>query len=423
MSSTPNARFIDDLTIPDDSELPGGTRFTKTWLVENNGDVPWGPGFTLGYVSGASMAALTSIPLPACPPGERVPVSLEMVAPPEPGPYRGDWRCRDAAGQDFGDLLWVQIHATLSAAETAGSNAAAYLDDVTIPDDAEIPAGMRFIKTWRVRNTGTLPWGPDYTLRYVQGARIAPADRYPLPVCAPGDETNVSVEVAAPATPGKHYTDWAFYDPAARRFGVLLWMRIAVPGVEGEVAHKPRPAPDPASIIAPHFSQRDALWRKNVLGGPGSPVTIGSWGCLLTCFAMLACAYGCDTDPARLNRTLLEKNGFFQNYLVSFSGLQTAFDTLVFDGKVDPAPTLLSRIDDSLAARRPVALQVDRTPATRYNDNDQHWVLAVARNGNDYFVNDPIDLDAGPILLMERYGRGQDLAASVLSAIFYHRSA
>ncbi len=422
MSPT-NARFIDDLTIPDDSKLPGGTPFTKTWLVENNGDVPWGPGFTLNYVSGTSMAAQASTPLPPCSPGERIPVSVPMIAPREPGPYKGTWRCQDASGQAFGDFLWIQIYSVLPTVDTTTHNDAIYMDDVTIPDDAEILAGMHFVKTWRVRNTGTQTWGPEHTLRYVRGARMASADRYPLPVCAPGDETNMSVDVSAPTTPGKHYTDWGFYDPQDRPFGIVLWMRIAVPGADGDLAHKPTPPHVVTNVIAPHFSQRNALWRKNVLGGPGSPVTIGSWGCLLTCFAMVACAYGCDTDPARLNRTLLEKSGFFQNYLVSFSALQTAFGTIAFDGKVDSNPTLLSRIDDSLAARRPVPLQVDRTPTTRYNDNDQHWVLAVARDGNDYVVNDPIDLDAEPTSFMARYGRGQDLAASVLSAIFYRRLA
>ncbi|WP_119068099.1 NBR1-Ig-like domain-containing protein [Aggregatilinea lenta] len=417
MSPQLNARFIDDLTIPDGSDLPSSTNFVKTWLVENIGDTPWGPGFTLRHVDGAAMTTLTRVPLPTCAPGERMAVSVELTAPQTPGFYQGDWRCHDADGLAFGDQLWVQIRAI----RAPGTNDAIYLDDVTIPDDAQIPAEMRFAKTWRVRNTGTLPWGSGYTLRRLQGAPLAVDERSPLPPCPPGGETNVSVNVVAPAAPGKYYADWAMYDPADQRFGVTLWMRIVVPGA---VVPNPKPRPDldAATGIAPHFSQRDTLWRKNVLGGPGSPVTIGSWGCLLTCFAMLACAYDCDTDPARLNRTLLEKSGFFQNYFVSWNALQTAFDTLVFDAKSDASPDLLGHIDASLAARRPVPIQVDRTPATRYNDNDQHWVLAVARHGNDYIVNDPIDLDPVPTLLMERYGRGQDLAASVLAAIFYHRA-
>jgi hypothetical protein len=415
----PNARFIEDLTIPDDSQLERNTSFTKTWLVENSGSVPWDASFTLRYNGGTAMTAQTTLPLPPCAPGERVPLSIEMIAPPEPGTYVSNWRCYDAAGRPFGDTFWARIVAT--APIVVGTDDAIYVDDITIPDDALISPGARLTKTWRVRNTGSLTWGPDYSLRYVQGTHMAALDRYPLPLCTPGSETNVSVEIVAPEQAGKHSMDWALYDPAGQRFGVLLWMRIEIPGSVDVLI--PAPPPLRRDSIAPHFSQRDALWRKTVLGGPGSPVTIGSWGCLLTCFAMLACAYGCDTDPARLNRTLLEKNGYFQNYMVTWNALNTAFGTIVFDGKADSNPALLGRIDDSLAAKRPVPIRVDRTPATRYNDNDQHWVLAVARDGNDYVVNDPIDLDQKPVSLMKRYGRGQDLGASVLSAIFYHRAS
>lgn len=42
MSPFASAQFVRDVTIPDDTELPGGTPFVKTWLLENNGDVPWG---------------------------------------------------------------------------------------------------------------------------------------------------------------------------------------------------------------------------------------------------------------------------------------------------------------------------------------------------------------------------------------------
>ncbi len=44
------------------------------------------------------------------------------------------------------------------------TNSAAFVADVTIPDNSDIPASTNFTKTWRVKNTGTCVWGPDYTL-------------------------------------------------------------------------------------------------------------------------------------------------------------------------------------------------------------------------------------------------------------------
>ncbi len=65
-----NGRFVDDVTIPDDTPILGGTSFTKTWLVENNGNVPWGAGFQLVHVAGSPMTTITTIPLtpPPTPP-------------------------------------------------------------------------------------------------------------------------------------------------------------------------------------------------------------------------------------------------------------------------------------------------------------------------------------------------------------------
>ncbi len=422
MSPFASAQFVRDVTIPDDTELPGGTPFVKTWLLENNGDVPWGAGYTLYHVSGVPMTNRTSIPLPACPPGGSVPISVRMTAPIEPGTYFSDWRCRDPGGRLFGDVVWVRIKATAPGAGV-GRNDCLYLDDVTIEDDARLEAGTPFTKTWLVQNSGTLPWGPGYTLRYVQGNLIPERRHVPLPVCAPGEEAHVSLDLRAPETPGTYYADWAMHGPDGRRFGVLLWLRIGVPGPDGEVTGKPKPDTSHVASIAPHFSQRDARWRRDVLGHPGSPVTIGSWGCLLTCFAMLARAYGHDTDPARLNAAMRASGGFWNNYYVSWNALQTVYGNIRFEGKEQPGPGLISRIDASLAARCPVPVQVDRTPQTRYNDNDQHWVLVLAREGDDYLINDPIDLDPVPASLLERYGRQRNLGASVLSALFYRRAA
>ncbi len=48
-------------------------------------------------------------------PGEKVEIAVDMVAPPNPGAYRGYWELRNATGQIFGfganadESIWVDI--------------------------------------------------------------------------------------------------------------------------------------------------------------------------------------------------------------------------------------------------------------------------------------------------------------------------
>jgi hypothetical protein len=420
----PSYRFIRDAIILDDEEIPAGQRFTKAWVIENNGDVPWQAGFSFSHVDGRAMTPSTHVPLPECAPGEQVRLSVDMTAPTILGPYFSDWRLRDASGEFFGEPLWTRIRVVSPPppVPATGRNDMIYVADVTIEDDQKIVPGTTFTKTWRVKNTGTLPWGPDYAIVFEKGTAMTDIIRHPLPGCAPGDECEISITVTAPSTPGKYYSDWFVEDPQQQRFGIVLWFRIVVADEERAVERADPPKPL-VMTSAPHFSQRDKRWRTKRLGHSGSSSTIGSWGCLLTCYAMTASALGHAIDPAQLNDVMVIKGGFFSTKLTSWDALQKVFDDLVFEGKEDQHPGIITRIDAHLANQMPVPVLVDRTPATRYNDNDQHWVLVVARNGDsDYWIYDPIDLEPELISLMERYGRADAvLRSAVRSALFYRR--
>src|SRR6266498_2369709 len=74
----------------------------------------------------------------------------------------------------------------LSATPTVGTsrptnapdctNSASFVADVTIPDNTNIAGGTKFTKTWRVSNTGTCIWGPDYRLTHYSDEQLgAPA--------------------------------------------------------------------------------------------------------------------------------------------------------------------------------------------------------------------------------------------------------
>jgi len=93
------------------------------------------------------------------------------------------------------------------------SNSAAFVADVTIPDNAEIGAGAPFTKTWRVSNTGTCIWASDYTLTYYSGERMSSPASVPLPLTYPGQTADISVNLTAPNSIGKHQGNFVIKNP------------------------------------------------------------------------------------------------------------------------------------------------------------------------------------------------------------------
>jgi len=106
-----------DITIDDNTELSPGQKFTKVWRVVNVGDCPWTPDYTIVLFSGDRMGAAESITLEQnIATNQTVDISVDMIAPDEPGVYQGNWKLRNASGQYFGigpggsSPFWVRIN-------------------------------------------------------------------------------------------------------------------------------------------------------------------------------------------------------------------------------------------------------------------------------------------------------------------------
>ncbi len=63
-------------------------------------------------------------------------------------------------------------------------DAAILLRDVTIPDNTQVKAGGKFIKTWEFQNTGTCPW-INYILKFSAGDELNAPLSAPMPAAAP----------------------------------------------------------------------------------------------------------------------------------------------------------------------------------------------------------------------------------------------
>jgi len=106
-----------DITIPDDTIMQPGQSFTKTWRLVNNGTCKWTRLYAVVFFSGNPMGAHQTNYLNAeVLPGQSIDVSVEFIAPFEPGMYQSNWMLQSQAGELFGlgpngdAPFWVRIH-------------------------------------------------------------------------------------------------------------------------------------------------------------------------------------------------------------------------------------------------------------------------------------------------------------------------
>lgn len=118
---------------------------------------------------------------------------------------------------------------------TAGAapDSASFVTDVTVPDGTAANPGAVFLKTWRVKNTGSTTWSAAYTLNWVDGDKMGVNAAIPLPKeVRPGEEVDISVQLTAPATPGTYQTYFRLRNEAGQYFrldgGGDLWVKIVV---------------------------------------------------------------------------------------------------------------------------------------------------------------------------------------------------
>lgn len=114
------------------------------------------------------------------------------------------------------------------------TNRAAFVADVNFPDNSDIAASSTFTKTWRIRNSGTCVWGPDYLLTHYSEERMAAPASVPLSVTFPDQTADISVDLIAPSTGGKHRGNFVIKSPSGLIMKIdndsHLWLVINVTG-------------------------------------------------------------------------------------------------------------------------------------------------------------------------------------------------
>ncbi|XP_051496090.1 next to BRCA1 gene 1 protein isoform X3 [Apus apus] len=109
--------------------------------------------------------------------------------------------------------------------------------DENLPDGTHLQPGTKFIKHWRMKNTGNVEWSSDTKLKLMWGnLTLASAEKKDVlvPSLPSGQVGTVSVEFVAPNVEGTYTSHWRL-SHKGEQFGPRIWCSIVV---------DPSPAPD-----------------------------------------------------------------------------------------------------------------------------------------------------------------------------------
>jgi uncharacterized protein YkwD len=114
---------------------------------------------------------------------------------------------------------------------------AAFVADVTYPDNTNVQPGEIITKTWEISNQGTCTWGTGYELKFTSGSFSEVASLSdPFPETAPSDSVELSVLLTVPEDSGTHSGVWVIQRPeednvevqAGKAFDLWAIVRVAV---------------------------------------------------------------------------------------------------------------------------------------------------------------------------------------------------
>jgi hypothetical protein len=104
-----NLKFVQDLTVPDDTVMAVGLVFDKQWLVQNSGTCNWNSDYRLKHIGGGILGAPEEMALYPARAGTQATIQIRFTAPFTEGVYESAWQALDMNGTAFGDPIYVRI--------------------------------------------------------------------------------------------------------------------------------------------------------------------------------------------------------------------------------------------------------------------------------------------------------------------------
>jgi hypothetical protein len=100
--------------------------------------------------------------------------------------------------------------------------------DVTILDGTPMTPGQKFVKTWKIKNTGYCSWGDGYGLVFSYGEKMN-GQPVPLGTVVQGEqEVEISVNFTAPTKLGEYTSAWQMTNAKGVTFGKAVFVKIIV---------------------------------------------------------------------------------------------------------------------------------------------------------------------------------------------------
>ncbi|KPL79672.1 hypothetical protein ADN00_02435 [Ornatilinea apprima] len=145
---------------------------------------------------------------------------------------------------------------------------AGFVTDVTIPDGTQLEPNKEFIKTWRLKNTGSCTWTTSYAVVFDSGdAMNAPVSTSLTGSVAPGQTIDISVSMKAPTAEGTYRGNWKLRNASGAVFG--LGASNSAFYVEIEVKNTPSSGPTVIYNFAEKYCEAEWISAAGVLACPG----------------------------------------------------------------------------------------------------------------------------------------------------------
>jgi hypothetical protein len=126
---------------------------------------------------------------------------------------------------------------------------AVFVADVTIPDGSDMAPGSQFVKTWRIKNSGTCNWSAGSKAVFVEGNQLGGPAAVSIPPTEAGGTRDVSMSLAAPSAPGTYKGKWQVRTSSGT---VLTALTVSIvvagtptPAVTASPTAKVKPTPVP----------------------------------------------------------------------------------------------------------------------------------------------------------------------------------
>ena len=106
-----------------------------------------------------------------------------------------------------------------------------FVSDSTVPDNTVMAPGQEFVKTWKVKNTGSCTWKSNYTIIWGWGDDPKKMGGQPTAInveVLPNTEAEISITLKAPTGVGTYHGFWRLQNNNGYPFGKPLTVVIVV---------------------------------------------------------------------------------------------------------------------------------------------------------------------------------------------------